>query len=96
MNCSIYLSIEHYSDLADVSVDPKHLIISPGQKLNINWVTSSLLPTADSDINVDIILHEAAVSFNKTIRWIGEYVVGSNLSNDGSAVITIPRELHRS
>ena len=96
LNCSIYLSTEHYSDIADVTVDPKDLIVSPRQKLNINWVTSSLLPTADSDINVDIILHEAAVSFNKTVRWIGEYVVGRDLSNDGSAVITIPQQLLRS
>ena len=96
MNCSIYLSTEHYSDLADVTVDPKHLIVSPRQKLNINWITSSLLPTADSDINVDIILHEVAVTFNKTIRWIGEHVVGRDLSNDGSAVITIPPKLSTS
>ena len=92
----IVLSTEHYSDLADVTLDPRHLIVSPRQQLNINWTSSSLLPTADSDINVDIILHEAAVSFNKTVRWIGEYVVRSDLSNDGSAVITIPSRLSRS
>ena len=96
LNCSIYLLTEHYSDLADVTVDPKDLIVSPRQKLNINWITSSLLLTADSDINVDIILHEATVSFNKTVRWIGKYMIRSDVSNDGIATITIPPRLSRS
>ena len=92
----IIFSIEHYSDLADVTLDPRQLIVSPRQEININWVTSSLLPTADSDINVDIILHEAAVSFSKTIRWIGEHMIRSDVSNDGVATITIPPRLSRS
>ena len=92
----IIFSTEHYSDLADVTLDPRYLIISPRQQLNINWITSSLLPTADSDINVDIILHEAAVSFNKTVRWIGKYMIRSDDSNDGIATVTIPPRLSRS
>ena len=80
---------EHYSDIADVYVMKQNLVISLGEQIVLNWDSNSKL-FIQSVVKLDIIMHEARVSYDNKVEWNNEVQLASQVNNTGVAEIIVP------
>ncbi len=89
---TLILFTEHYSDIADVNVMNKNLLVASEQKIVLNWDSSSFIPNLGESWKLDIVLHEARVSRNRKVEWTNEIHLASDIDNNGVVEIKIPEK----
>ena len=86
----IFYTIEHYSDLADVTLNSQSLTITSGQSIRLLWDKTSLIPSSNEALKLDISLEEFKVSFNSKLELITKVQIASGIDNTGDIMVKLP------
>ena len=86
----IFCTIEHYSDLADVTLESHSLIITSGQSIRLLWDKTSVIPSSDEALKLDISLEEFKVSFNNKLELVTKVQIASGIDNTGDIRVKLP------
>ena len=70
-----------------------NLVISSGQTLMLQWDSDSFITTSVKLDIINIIMHEARVSYDRRVEWTSEIPLASQIDNTGAVEITLPSNL---
>ena len=65
-------------------------MITSGESVMLNWDRELFIPSEGQTFSLDIIMHEARVSYDNKVEWSNEVQLASQVDNTGVAEIIVP------